>query len=345
MGETVSLLRGTDLRDVIELNAPVHAALNDWLTWLRPGLMESWENYQFLRSRVAPVYEEAGLPEALLFAMIATESGGKAHAVSRAGASGLLQFMRYTGRKYGLGMDGDFDQRFDPESATRANVAYINDQFAQLNDDLPKVLAAYNGGEGRMGSLHRRYPGASLWDSRVYWSLPRETRDYVPRILAAAWLFLHAEDYNLELPAIDATTASLVLQRDASIGELAICLGQALDRERGWFRTLRNLNPRIEPSERMIAGTTLDVPRDLVPLYAERCLDGAVVERAAVLHDADYPEEPEMIIHVVRRGDTLGRIASRYRCAGIRQIAAINGIRAPRYIINPGQRLKIPPCG
>ena len=83
-------------------------------------------------------------------------------------------------------------------------------------------------------------------------SLPRETRDYVPRILAAAWLFLHAEDYNLELPAIDATTASLVLQRDASIGELAICLGQALDRERGWFRTLRNLNPRIEPSERMM---------------------------------------------------------------------------------------------
>jgi membrane-bound lytic murein transglycosylase D len=344
VGETVSVLRGTDLRDLIEVNGPVNAAMNDWLTWMRPHLMESWENYQYLRPRVAPIYEEAGLPEALLFAMIATESGGKAHAVSRAGAAGVLQFMSYTGRKYGLGKDGDFDLRFDPAESTRANVAYLDEQFRQLNDDLPKVLAAYNGGEGRMAGLERRYPGASLWDARVYWSLPRETRDYVPRILAAAWLFLHPEDYGLEFPSIDPAVSEVSLVRDASLGELAICLGQANGAERGWFRTLRNLNPRIEPSDRIPAGTEIVLPAALADAYAERCEDGPLVDVARDLHDADYPEEPEMIVYTVRRGDTLGRIASKFRCTDLRQLAAINGIRAPRYVIRPGQELKIPPC-
>ena len=114
-GESVSLLRGTDLRDLITLNGPVNAAIDDWLTWMRPNLMQAYENYRYLRAEMAPVYAEAGLPEALLFAMIATESGGKVHAISRAGAAGPLQFMRYTGQRYGLIMDDGFDLRLDPE--------------------------------------------------------------------------------------------------------------------------------------------------------------------------------------------------------------------------------------
>ena len=344
LGETVSVLRGTDLRELIEMNAPIDAALNDWLTWMRPQLMESYDNYRFLRSRIAPVYEQAGLPEALLFAMVATESGGKAHAVSRAGASGLLQFMRYTGSKYGLGKDGDFDTRFDPVAATQANVAYLGDRFAELNDELPKVLAAYNGGEGRMANLHHKYPGASLWDARIYWSLPQETRTYVPRILAAAWLFLHPAEYGLEFPGGATDTTRVALEREASLGELTICLGQAAGADNGWFRTLRNLNPRVEPSDRVPAGTEIEIPSVLVETYRERCLDGALIARASELHDADYPEHPEMIVYTVRRGDTLSRIAEKFRCTNVRQIAAINGVRPPRYIISSGQQLKIPPC-
>jgi membrane-bound lytic murein transglycosylase D len=80
IGRTESLLRGTDLRQIIALNGPVSAAIDDWLTWMRPQLLDAWENYQFLREEMAPIYDEAGLPEALLFAMVATESGGKVHA-------------------------------------------------------------------------------------------------------------------------------------------------------------------------------------------------------------------------------------------------------------------------
>jgi membrane-bound lytic murein transglycosylase D len=340
---TVSMLHGNELRELIELNAPVRAALDDWLTWNRPLFMSAWQNYQYLRPQIAPLYEAAGLPEALLFAMIATETGGKVHSYSRAGAAGPLQFMRRTGQRYGLRVVDGFDTRLDPAEATRANIAYLNEQFAALNNSLEKALAAYNGGENRMRGLHRRYGGASLWDSRVYYALPRETREYVPRILAAAWLFLHADEYNLELPSIDPATAELALRDELSIGELTICLGQAGNDE-GWFRTLRNLNPRLEPGDRVPAGETLRVPVELVAVYEERCLGGDLLDRARELHDANYPEEPEMILYTVRRGDTLSRIAARHRCVELGELAAINGVRAPRYVIRVGQQLKIPDC-
>ena len=113
-------LGATGLGDLIPLNAEVRAALNDWLTWNRPQLMQTYEQYQFLRPYIVPVYEEAGLPEALLFAIMAKESGGKVHAYSRAGAVGPLQFMSNTARRYGLYSQNGFDMRLDPVAATRA---------------------------------------------------------------------------------------------------------------------------------------------------------------------------------------------------------------------------------
>ncbi len=340
---TVALLNGTDLRDIIELNGPVKAALDDWLTWMRPMLMASYENYTFLRNQIAPVYEEAGLPEALLFAILATETGGKVHSYSRAGAVGLLQFIRWTGQHYGLKVEDGFDMRLDPVAATKANVAYLNDQFKVLNNSLEKSLAAYNGGENRMRRLHRQHKGASLWDSRIYYRLPRETREYVPRVLAAAWLFLHPEDYNLEWPTWENAATGLVVQKDISLGELTICLGQEGTRD-GWFRTLRNLNPRLNPGERVKAGESIEIPAFLVPYYESQCLEGELVERAELLHEANYPFG-EMTVYVVQSGDTLGRIASRFRCVTVRELAALNNIQPPRYLIRVGQRLKIPNCG
>ncbi len=344
LDRSLNLLKGTDLSELIELNGPVRAALDDWLTWMRPNLRTAWYNYQFLRPEMAPVYEQAGLPEALLFGILAAESGGKVHAMSRAGAAGPLQFIRATGRRYGLVERDGFDLRFDPEAATRANVAYINEYLAAFNDSLEKVLAAYNGGEGRMQRIQRGYGAASFWDRRVYYQFPRETREYVPRVLAAAWLFLHPERYGLELPAIDTSTTTLALSSEIALNELAVCVGDAGNPD-GWFRTLRNLNPRLGPGDRLEVGTEVRLPAVLVPAYEERCVEGPLLAEARLLHDANYPEEPEMIPYTVRQGDSLGRIAARFPCVSVRELAAVNGVRPPRYTIRAGQRLKIPTCG
>ncbi|PIQ38127.1 MAG: lytic transglycosylase, partial [Lysobacterales bacterium CG17_big_fil_post_rev_8_21_14_2_50_64_11] len=85
-GRSVALLNGRDLSDLIAMKGPVKASLNEWLTWLRPNLISAWENYQYMRYLMWPEYEQAGLPEALLFGILAKESGGRVHAVSRAGA-------------------------------------------------------------------------------------------------------------------------------------------------------------------------------------------------------------------------------------------------------------------
>lgn len=337
-------LPGVDLDDLLAANRPVKAALDDWLTWRRSALMDAYENYQFLRARIAPVYEEAGFPEALLFAIIATESGGKVHAYSRAGAVGPLQFTRRTGRGYGLRTIDGFDMRLDPVAATKASAAYLQRQMAALDGDLAKTLAAYNGGETRVKSLHRSLGDANLWEARMYFSLPRETREYVPRVLAAAGLFLHPEDYNLQWPFLKAATITLVVEQDIALDELTICLGQEGNRN-GWFRTLRNLNPRLATYERVERGGSIQIPASLASRYKVNCITSESVRRARLLHEASSPGDADSTSYVVRRGDTLGSIATRLPCASSRDIAKLNQVRPPRYVIRVGQRLELPSCG
>jgi membrane-bound lytic murein transglycosylase D len=343
-GRTVNLLNGADLRDIIELNGPVMAALEDWLSWMRPNLMDAWENYQYMRHLMWPRYEEAGLPEALLFGILAKESGGKVHAVSRSGAGGPLQFMPATGRRYGLAIIDGFDQRFDPDLATGANVAYLNEQFRLLNNNLELVLAAYNGGENRVRRLVQSSGKSRLWDDEIYWALSSETREYVPMVLAAAWLFMHPEDYRLEFPAFDAHPATITLKREAALSELAVCLGQTGSRA-GWFRILRNLNAHMNPSERQVAGTVVAVPARLVGVYEQDCIDGPYQALAASLHSSRRASAPKLYTYVVQPGDTLSGIARTTRCANVRQIANLNGIAPPKYALRAGQRLQIPNCG
>lgn len=360
LGRSVTLLKGRELGEIIALNGPVKAALETWLTQYRPNLMDAYENYQYMRYLMWPEYEKAGLPEALLFGMLAKESGGKVHAVSRSGASGPLQFMYATGLRFGLSTVDGFDQRFDPRLAARANAAYVNEQLAIFNNNLELVIGAYNGGEGAMQRRAGRGEGAlSFWDPQVYFGVSQETREYVPMVLAAAWLFLHPERYNLELPRIAARPGSITLKQPASIAELTVCLGQDGNAHDGWFRTLRNLNPQLDPQQQEPVGATLVVPQSLEKVYQRDCAGGRWQQLAAELHAAVVPAPPPVALarpaeikpkapktrtYVVRKGDTLAAIARKSGCATVKDIAAMNGLRAPHYAVKPGQTLKLPGC-
>lgn len=341
-----NVLHGHELAKIIKINGPVKAALQDWLTWMRPNLIDAYENYEYMRHLMWPAYQEAGLPEALLFGILAKESGGKVHAVSPSGAAGPLQFMYHTGQRFGLTTENGFDTRYDPAAAARANVAYLNEQFRYLNNNLEMALAAYNGGEGRMRRLAQSSRSKNFWSSDVFGQLPRETQEYVPYVLAAAWLFLHPDDYGLEFPRVDASPGEVQLVKAMTLSELTVCLGQAGSRD-GWFRTLRNLNPRVDPNKRLPAGASVAMPAALVDVYRSQCVDGRMAQLAMLLQDARQPggvANGGGKRYVVKRGDTLASIARKQGCDSPQALARVNNIAAPRYTIKPSQELTLAGC-
>ncbi|MBP8081432.1 MAG: transglycosylase SLT domain-containing protein, partial [Arenimonas sp.] len=358
-----------DFDKLVQVNEPIQAALRDWLTSQRAFLIDAWVNYQYMRYLMAPEYERAGLPEALLFGIMAKESGGKVHSTSRSGASGPLQFMPATGSRFGLYRDETgFDSRLDPQQAARANAAYINERFAELNRNLEYTVAAYNGGEGRAARLYAGNSGASLWSPQVYAQLPQETRDYVPAVIAAAWLFLHPKQYGLQFPKVDTTPGTFTLVRAASINELTICLGNGGSHD-GWFRVLRNLNPRYDNQAYIPAGTVLRAPKQAAVLYPKHCVQGPRAELAQELIRAnklyapasgptvaDYgsgsspsaspsatKKKPKARNYQVRPGDSLLAIARDHSC-DVTSLAKANKLKSPNYMIKPGQRLRLQGC-
>lgn len=272
---------------MVEFNPAVQQGIRRWLTDMRGPLMNSYENYQNMRHLMWPQFERAGLPEALLFGILAKESNGRVHAVSRAGAAGPMQFMPATGRRFGLGDDGSgFDTRYDARAAAMASAEYLNERMRELNRNIELSLAGYNGGEGRAARVHRESGGRSFWDESVYNQFPAETRDYVPMVIAAAWLFLHPKEYGITWPKVDARPAPLQLSQPASIYQLTICLGNSGTRD-GYMRVLRNLNPRYQADQTLPAGTVLQANARVVGLYERWCTGGARADLARTLVMSD----------------------------------------------------------
>ncbi len=362
---------------LVQFNPAVQAGIRRWLTDMRVSLNASHENYQYMRHLMAPSFQRSGLPEALLFGILAKESTGRVHVGSRAGAVGPLQFMPATGHRFGLGVDATgFDTRYDPRASADAAARYLNERFAEFGNDIEMWLAAYNGGEGRALRVYRGSGGRKFWDADVYNQFPAETRDYVPMVIAAAWLYLHPKEYGLVFPKVDARPATFKLARPASIYELTICLGNGGTRD-GYMRVLRNLNPRYEAEAWIPAGTTLNGTVRVASLYQRWCTQGARADLARQLVTSDPDRAivrtgPLQVVqppvstfvpgtlapaaaagastrtgqpreHRVARGDTLVSIARQYQCdAGA--LAKANALEAPRYAIRPGQRLKLEGC-
>ncbi|HEV7591351.1 MAG TPA: lytic transglycosylase domain-containing protein [Longimicrobium sp.] len=143
---------------------------------------------------------KAGMPEDLVYLSM-IESGFNPNARSRVNAVGLWQFMAATARGYGLRVDGYVDERRDPEKSTDAALHYLRDLRNQLGSWY-LAAAAYNGGDGRVSrallaetGFGRGRSDADFW--RIRHRLPRETREYVPLMVAAALVGKEPEKYGL----------------------------------------------------------------------------------------------------------------------------------------------------
>ena len=136
-----------------------------------------------LRPVVEPILQRYGVP-AELAAVILVESGGRMDALSPRGARGLWQIMPDTARRYGLRVDDMQDDRLDLFRATDAAARYLRDLYAEFGD-WKLALAAYNTGEASVGSAIRKAHSQDFDQLARLGMLPLETRNYVPRVLAA----------------------------------------------------------------------------------------------------------------------------------------------------------------
>lgn len=325
-------------------NELVKGAINEWLTWKRPQLINTWQYYQYLKKDIKPPFEKLGVSEALMLAIMAQESGGRVHSNSKAGAGGIFQLMPATAKRLGIaGYAGAFDKRYNPKFSAQAAAQYLYEQKHIYNNDLNKVLAAYNGGENRIARLNKKHKNISIWEKNFYYDLPRETRNYLPSVLSAMLIFSHPNKFNVELKPIDEEIITVKLNQTSSLSELAICLGQQ-DNSMGWFRVIRNLNSGIRADKTFPAQTELKIPQKLLPTFNSKCNDQNFMSFAQKLHIADFKSKSVLLKYKIRKGDSLSRIAKKFRCTSKREIAKINKITAPRYLIRVGKYLKIPQC-
>jgi len=161
---------------------------------------ESFENALIRSGRyqemIQRTLKEEGVPQDLIY-LAQAESGFHPLAVSRVGARGMWQFMAGRGRGYGLQRTRWVDDRQDPEKATRAAARHLKDLYKQFGDWY-LAMAAYNSGPGGVQSAVKRTGYADFWELYRRNVLPRETRNYVPIILAVTIMVKNPEQYGLD---------------------------------------------------------------------------------------------------------------------------------------------------
>ena len=293
-----------------------------------------------------PIFEEVlkkyEMPEELKYLAI-VESGLNSVARSRAAAVGLWQFVYYTGKMYGLHADWYIDERMDPVKSTEAAARYIKSLYNMFGD-WELALAAYNCGPGNVRKAIRRSGyKRKFWD--IYRYLPRETRGYVPQFVAIMYTFNFAEEHNLLLDDSEywypMETDTIMVRQFTNLktiaGMLDIC-----------DENMAILNPAIKRGAVPDVNKyfSIRIPADKKPLFVEN--------REMILDSASRTGKKELeilakntvgstygrdkVIHRVRSGEVLGKIARQYhvRVADIRKWNNLRG-----NLIRVGQRLNI----
>lgn len=142
------------------------------------------------------VFEGQGVPTELL-SVAAVESGFNPSAASPAGARGMWQFMKSTARIYGLKVGKQQDDRLDPNLSTMAAAKHLRDLFVNFQD-WHLALAAYNAGSGAVNKVMTSEGETDFWELSRNGRFPRETRKFVPRVIALSMIFSDPSRYGFE---------------------------------------------------------------------------------------------------------------------------------------------------
>lgn len=278
----------------IILNASVEAHIDYFNTRIR----DKFELWLSRSGRYLPlmreIFRDNNLPEDLVFVAL-IESGFNPYAYSRARAVGPWQFMRGTGLKYGLRINEWIDERRDPVKSTHAAAAYLKDLYAMFHS-WPLALASYNAGEGRVGRAMKRSKADDFWDLRTTHYLRPETRNYVPKFMAATIIAKNPEKYGFTLNYHDPLTFDEVtVDRPTDLRLIAKTAGVS-------YEAVKELNPELRQS---VTPINYENYRLKLPFGTKAVFE----ENFATLPEW---EKSVWVKHTVRRGETLASIAQKF---------------------------------
>jgi membrane-bound lytic murein transglycosylase D len=318
-------LQSTDHDIDIPLNSRVLSYVELFTGRLRGYLQEGLGRGARFLPMIQDVFRAEGLPLDLAYVPL-VESAFKPDALSRAKAKGLWQFMRGTALENGLKHDWYIDERAEPEKATRAAAKYLKTLY-NMYGDWHLALASYNGGPGRVQAAIRRSGGVKdfwrLSASRRY--LPRETRDYVPLILAAMIVARNPAQYGMDVepaPASVPDFEKVTLPVAVDLRRVAEWAGTSV-------QTIQDLNPELR------RWTTPVRAKD----YELRVPEGSGDAVRAQLADAG-PGAASLTWLTVRKGDTLLSISRKLK-VNRADLADANYLSV-KSRVTPGQQLIVP---
>lgn len=331
-GAVQSVNGGTVYNIPIVMDPSVQSHIHFFNTSIR-SRFEQWlvrlSRYQPL---VEKIFSEFNIPSDLVYLSL-VESGFNPYAYSRAKATGPWQFMKGTGQVYGLRIDNYVDERRDPIKSTVAAARYLRDLY-DLFGAWPLAMAAYNAGEGKVMRALHKVQGETFSDISKTKLIRTETKQYVPRIMAATVIARNPDQYGFpQNPVEPHQFEEVVVNRPLHFHAIANTTGIP-------YEELRLLNPELRrdatpPGEsayhlKVPVGTSAKVVQllDRVPTYKFPPLP-AKVQRVKAETGRWYR---------VRGGDTLEKVSKRFRIP-LKTLKAKNNLSGP--VIKPGEFLII----
>ena len=291
---------------------------------LRDYISESLARGAKYLPMIQNVFRAEGLPLDLAYIPV-IESGFKTNALSRASAKGPWQFMKPTAREQGLKLDWYIDERSDPEKATVAAARYLKSLHKMFNGDWHLVLAAYNGGMGRVQRAMKRSGRDDFWTlATSSKSLPRETREYVPLILAAIVVARNPGQYGFDIPASPPISYDKVaVPRAIDLRRVAEWTGTSIDE-------IQALNPELRRWTTPVR----------YPQYEVKVPVGTAEQFSTRLASASPSDFVALNWYTVKRGETLTTVARKLRVSRI-ELAEANSLSV-KSRLRPGQELIVP---